>query len=213
MNRVSPRAALQEAMHSPARSHSRHPGGGVPGALLSSLGGGPVTIDATTQPGYNGTPLVELNGRTQIQTGLTLSAGNSTVRGLAINRFRRAGIQIADRGGNRIVGNYIGTDGTGTIPRGNFGDGVRIERSSGNIIGGTGPGEANLIANNGGDGVSVVGTVPAGMVSLWRGDGNADDSIETNHGSLVRRWVRTRQGRTGFAFDGSTIFEFPITRA
>ena len=49
----------------------------------------PVTIDGTTQPGYAGTPLIELDGL-EAGTGafgLVLTGGNSTVRGLDINRF------------------------------------------------------------------------------------------------------------------------------
>src|SRR4051812_13641582 len=49
----------------------------------------PVVIDGTTQPGYAGTPIVELNGRQAGTgtTGLTITAGNSTVRGLVVNSF------------------------------------------------------------------------------------------------------------------------------
>src|SRR5262249_54714530 len=49
----------------------------------------PVIIDATTQPGFSGKPFVEINGSSAGVNvdGLTVNAGNSTVRGLAINRF------------------------------------------------------------------------------------------------------------------------------
>src|SRR6185369_15157781 len=44
---------------------------------------GPITIDATTQPGYSGTPLVEVRGSGSISVnGLTISGGTSTVKGL-----------------------------------------------------------------------------------------------------------------------------------
>src|SRR5262249_7370543 len=51
----------------------------------------PVVIDATTQPGYKGLPLVELEGsKAGIgANGLTITGGGSVVRGLVINRFRR----------------------------------------------------------------------------------------------------------------------------
>ena len=49
----------------------------------------PVVIDGTTQPGFAGTPLIELNGQTTPQgtAGLKITAGSSRVRGLVINRF------------------------------------------------------------------------------------------------------------------------------
>ena len=49
-----------------------------------------------------------------------MTAGNSTIRGLAINRFGAAGIHLQAPGGtNLILGNFIGTDPTGTLERGN----------------------------------------------------------------------------------------------
>ncbi|MFN7726614.1 MAG: beta strand repeat-containing protein [Rubrivivax sp.] len=50
---------------------------------------------------------------------------------------------------NTVTGNYIGTDISGTVPRGNAAAGVRITGgSSNNTIGGTASGAANLIAFN-----------------------------------------------------------------
>ena len=54
-----------------------------------------VVIDGTTQPGFAGTPLIQLNGSNAgSNDGLRLHAGNSTIRGLAINRFGGAGIHV-----------------------------------------------------------------------------------------------------------------------
>ena len=80
-----------------------------------------VVIDGTTQPGFAGTPLIELNGASAgANDGLRLQAGNSTIRGLAINRFAGAGIHVtAPSGTNFIQGNFIGTDPSGSIARGN----------------------------------------------------------------------------------------------
>ena len=57
-----------------------------------------------------------------------------------------------------IQGNYIGTDATGLLDRGNHSDdGVEIQNNaSGNQIGGTASGAANLIAFNQRDGVNIV---------------------------------------------------------
>jgi hypothetical protein len=76
-----------------------------------------------------------------------------------------AGVQLlsgADT--NRICGNLIGTDATGSIARGNDGDGILIEGATdGNRVGGVGvnssyvivPDGANVIAHNGRVGVLV----------------------------------------------------------
>lgn len=83
---------------------------------------GSVTIDGYTQPGSSQNTLpggntavlqIELNGvNAGIGTnGLNISAGNSTVRGLVINRFAGSGISLTTNGNNIITGNFIGTGG------------------------------------------------------------------------------------------------------
>lgn len=76
----------------------------------------PVVIDGTTEPDFAGTPIIELDGTNAGEVdGLVITAGNSTVRGLVINRFLEAnGIFLQTNGGNVIEGNFIGTDVTGT---------------------------------------------------------------------------------------------------
>ena len=117
----------------------------------------PVIIDGTTQPGFAGTPLVELNGALLIPgtNGLLITGGNSTVRGLVINRFSH-GI-ILGGGTNVIAGNYIGTDVTGTLARGNTSRGIWITNSAGNLIGGTTASARNLISGNTFNGVEISG--------------------------------------------------------
>jgi uncharacterized repeat protein (TIGR01451 family) len=56
--------------------------------------------------------------------------------------------------GNLVVGNFIGTDATGTRGLPNSGNGVFVN-STGNQIGGVAPGQANVIADNGLAGVRV----------------------------------------------------------
>jgi hypothetical protein len=94
----------------------------------------PVTIDGTTQTGFTGTPLVVLDGSgAGPADGLTLTAGNTTVKGLVINDFGGVfgAIEVSGPGGNAVVGNFIGTDVTGTQARGNAAHGVLIIDSSG----------------------------------------------------------------------------------
>jgi hypothetical protein len=69
-----------------------------------------------------------------------------------------AGVQLLDPAetGARVLGNWIGTDSTGTAPLGNGGSGIRTEQSDVHIGGDEIANIANTIRFNGGDGVSVV---------------------------------------------------------
>ncbi len=57
-----------------------------------------------------------------------------------------------------IAGNMIGTDVTGQVALGNTGPGIILDGAQTNLIGGAGSaGSPNVIADNGGDGIDVVG--------------------------------------------------------
>ena len=127
-------------------------------------------IDGTTQPGYAGTPLIELNG-TSAGAGtiglLVVSGGSgSTIKGLAINRFTSAGIWLdGNSSGNVITSNFIGTDPTGTIDLGNASDGIVIASSANNTIGGTTASLRNVISGNNGDGIEISNAAGVGPAS------------------------------------------------
>jgi titin len=111
---------------------------------------GPVTIDGTTQPGFAGTPIIELNGSSAGSgvNGLTINGGSSTVRGLVINRFAGDGIRLQSSN-NVVAGNYIGTNVAGTAALGNV-HGVQATGASAvnNTIGGTTAADRNLLSGN-----------------------------------------------------------------
>jgi parallel beta-helix repeat protein len=67
---------------------------------------GPVTIDATTQPGFAGKPIIEINGQSTFGSGLAIAASNVTIRGLVINRFGGPGIDVFGSG-VVIEGNFV----------------------------------------------------------------------------------------------------------
>jgi hypothetical protein len=56
-----------------------------------------------------------------------------------------------------VVGNYIGTDQAGLQPRGNGANGITIEDSPENVIGGTNPDEGNVISDNAVANVAIEG--------------------------------------------------------
>ncbi len=139
----------------------------------------PVVIDGTSQPGYAGSPLIELDGSLLIPgaTGLVIKAGGSTVKGLAIGNFNSGtGLLLSGCNNNVIQGNYIGIDATGTAARENDA-GIVLSNSSNNLIGGTTAAARNVIARNrfkgleiGGAGNTVqgnfIGTNAAGTIGF-----------------------------------------------
>ncbi len=150
------------------------PGAGVHTITFASSGPSndePVTIDATTQPGTTTLPLIELVAGDSGLTAFTVNGVGVTIRGFAINGFS-TGIYVAfSSGGHAIVlGNFIGTDATGTQSpnAGNQDNGVFVDRGSTAQVGSTAPGDANVIASQGsgvsfplGNG-SVIGSTVAG---------------------------------------------------
>ncbi|MGB7202910.1 MAG: hypothetical protein WBD16_11720, partial [Pyrinomonadaceae bacterium] len=126
----------------------------------------PVILDASTQPGYSGLPLIQLTGSgfSGITSGFTIDAGNTVVRGFIINNFNLGGIGIFTNGGNIIEGNFIGTNAAGDIMQPNFGEGIRIFNSSNNVIGGNTATKRNLISGNSGVGIAVNGTLSSNNV-------------------------------------------------
>ena len=115
----------------------------------------PVRIDATTQPGYAGAPVVELNGAVAGGNGLHVAAGASHVRGLCVNDFG-IGVLLERHGNNVVQRNYIGTDISGTAARGNR-VGVLVLDCGQNLVGGSLQGEFNVISGNS-EGVQIAGT-------------------------------------------------------
>jgi hypothetical protein len=125
----------------------------------------PVSIDGTTQPGYNGTPLIVLNGAVAslpadaFPDGLTFDTTASLIKGLVINGFKGNGIVIGGFGssgasGNHVEGNYIGVDVTGSmaVPNAN---GIRIsDGATLNVIGGVGA-AGNVISGNTSFGIAL----------------------------------------------------------
>jgi hypothetical protein len=146
----------------------------------------PVLIDGFSQPGYSGTPLIELSGsKAGAIDGLAITAPDVTVRGLDIGGFSQgAGIHItgARAIGDWIYGNFLGTDSTGTQAEPDE-CGVEVDGgASDNLIGTNGEGvndavERNLLSGNSFAGVSIDGQGTDGNVVAgnWIGTNAAGD--------------------------------------
>ena len=129
---------------------------------------GPVILDATTQPGYAGRPLIRLDGAAAGPStpGFEITAGSSTVRGFAITNFTWDGVKLHDGGGNTVEDNDIGVfpEGTGLAAGGNGTYGVLADfGSTDNVI------QRNVIGANG---FGAGG--PSSGIGIWHG---ADDNV------------------------------------
>ncbi len=116
----------------------------------------PVIVDGFSQPGASpGNLKIELNGGGGATFGLVIEAGSSVVRGLVINGFVEDAIRLYLGGGNRLEGNYIGTNVAGTSAISNQ-CGVVIE-SGENVIGGKTTAARNVISGNSWCGIGIGG--------------------------------------------------------
>jgi hypothetical protein len=125
-----------------------------------------VVLDATSQPGFTVTPIIVLDGASAGSgvVGLTITAGNSTVKGLDINQFSGDGIDLTTNGGDTIQSDYIGTDVTGNVALANGGNGITINNVGGNTIGGAATAARNIISGNTANGVEISGSSATGNI-------------------------------------------------
>ena len=131
--------------------------------------------------------------------GVAINAGaaNNTIGGTTaadrnvISGNASVGVLLDGASGIVVAGNYIGTDRTGTLARGNADDGVRIQGgATGNTVGGTVAGARNVISGNLSDGIEIrsngnvvagnyLGVDATGAVAL----GNAQEGIDVSGAS------------------------------
>ena len=125
--------------------------------------------------------------------GLTTTPG--TGAGNLVSGNTSAGVYVLDSGGNLVEGNLIGTDLTGSTALANVDDGIVLQQSSNDTIGGTAAVARNVISGN--DAVNVelyyssdetvegnlIGTNATGEAAISNGvdgivlNGGADNSV------------------------------------
>ena len=113
-----------------------------------------VTIDAT-----NGScaPTVELDGTSagSFSRGLYIIGTDGTViRGLAVNHFDWAGIDLSSTQHTHIECNYLGLALDGTTDAGNTNNGIHLDSDSGDVIGGSAA-TRNVLSGNDSTGIRV----------------------------------------------------------
>jgi len=169
----------------------------------------PLTIDGTTQTGFNpanSVPVIEIDGSAVAGSGLVLFTGSdgSTIEGLDIVNFSNAGIDI-ETSGNTIQTDYIGVLPDGTTAAANN-QGILINGSS-NAIGGTTTTATNVIADNTNAAVNVNdGTGNAIRENLIFGNGqgivlNSGNNANNNQPAPVIKSVSSVPGATTVTVD------------
>ena len=146
------------------------------------------------------------------QGGIRIESGSNTIGGttpadrnvISGNLFSGIVLFGAGATANQIYGNYIGTDASGTLDRGNAEEGIDIELGGSNIIGGPLAGQRNILSGNGSDGVEIdggdfnvvqgnyIGTDVTGNVIIPNDRDGVDINENAGNGS-----VRTLVGGTG----------------
>lgn len=172
-----------------------------------------VLIDATSQSGYAGSPVVELSGTSAGAgaDGLFIAADNSAVKGLSVVGFGGAGIVLAGNA-DSVAQSYLGVDPSGAAD-GNT-EGVLVSGSN-NIIGGAGA--VNVISGNNDSGVSItggdsnqilgnfIGTDPTGNLAV----GNVNSGVSVSDASNVSIVGNVISGNEGdgvlLSVSGATI--------
>jgi len=112
----------------------------------------PVVIDGTSQPGFDGTPLIVLTGGSlpfsvaPSTPGLDIEVNSCTIKDLVINGFQENDLQLSSNG-NLVEGNFIGTNASGTGFSDVFATNIGINvTGSDNTIGGTASSAKNLVS-------------------------------------------------------------------
>jgi parallel beta-helix repeat protein len=93
----------------------------------------------------------------------TVGGTSTAVRNVISGNTRGVEVlgQVGPASGNLIQGNFIGTDASGALDRGNAQNGVHVIDAANNTVGGA-PAARNVVSGNGGEGVRIDGALATG---------------------------------------------------
>ena len=158
----------------------------------------PVEIDASTQPGWTGTPIVELigTGATGATAGLALRTDDSLIRGFIVHSFPDEGLEIDGSTGagdrNTLSNNWVGFDAK-LSPRPNAEVGILVSvDADDNVVGGTGISDGNVVGHGAVSGI-VIRTNSTGNVVIGNRVGVGPDG--TTADAQRRRRCRDHRHR------------------
>lgn len=192
---------------------------GTNGVLLMGKGGN------TIKGCYIGTDATGAYAAGNKQKGLIVQCANNTIGGTSaadrnvISGNGSAGVQFYTWAatGNKFMGNYVGTDATGTKAIGNATTGVAVQ-GPGNTIGGTVAGARNVISGNVQNGITInmsgaknnrvqgnyVGTNAAGTARL--GNGNYGIEISQPYNTVGGTVAGARNVVSGNKYSGVVTY-------
>jgi len=152
---------------------------------------------AGNTPIANGTSGIFLTGASANTIGGTAAGARNVISGNGLD-----GVQGQNVNGTIIQGNYIGTDGTGTLDRGNGQNGIWLDgASSNNTIGGTALDAGNVISGNALAGIEFAGTGSGNIAQgNYIGTNATGSALLGNSNSGVRI-----SGTTGTTVGGTVI--------
>ena len=177
--------------------------------------GGDTEIEGNTQPGFNGTPVIEVHNAGSAANGIAFGKANeASVEYLSIINFGNSGVRLTEADNVTVANNYIGVTAAGGNG-GNGRDGVRTGSSDGTIV------RNNVIGFNGETGIDIaggsndasidgnfIGVTPGGadigndLNGIRVAEGSNDATIGTSTGNVIGN-----NGRTGIALNASDRIE------
>ncbi len=177
-----------------------------------------VNIDGTTAPGFVGAPVVEVDFNNYGGFHFTSGSAGSTLRSLSLVHANNSGVLLDTVDNILVAGNYIGLAPDGITALRNA-EGVRMNLSSNNTIGGTTALDRNVISANQGDGLflegspdnqllgnyigtDVTGTIKRGNTNngIFMTSGSDGNSIGGTTGNVI-----SGNGGNGVVINGATL--------
>lgn len=159
--------------------------------VISANGGSAISIHGGVSTGYGHAILgnyigTDVSGLVDLGNGggiILFYSHGMTISGNVISGNGSAGVDMSFSLGmtpNEIYGNLIGVGADGTTAIGNGGRGVQLFQSGFTFLGGRDPGEPNVIANNGNDGIALLSDDVDGFVqnSIYSNGGLGIDLVD-----------------------------------
>lgn len=178
-------------------------GEGTPTINVGSITGDelPVITESLTINGdTGGADRIELNGSMAVDDGISILASDVTIDSLVINRFPDAGISMdSSQISNIVVTNsYIGTDSAGSAATGygNGGSGILNDAVDDMRIGGSSPGEGNVISGNGIFGILAISALRSSVIGNYIGT-DSSGTIALPNGEEGIRFSNITDGTIG----------------
>jgi hypothetical protein len=145
---------------------------------VSIFGGTQLT--GTDTSGYSGAGIILNGAGAGAGDGFDVSAGNSTIEGIVIQGFTGHGIALMTNGGDELINDGIGTDGSLSSAVGNTKDGILINNVGNNVI------QDCVISGNKLNGIEVTGAnATNNLIGVGDTAPNANVGTPTGGGNFI----------------------------